>query len=55
LIAAAFELVGDLNQAHKLADAAAKEIRGPSSLINTNDTLGHAAVLAIFDKALDAD
>ena len=55
LIAAAFELVGDLNQAHKLADAVAKDIRGPSSLINTNDTLGHAAVLAIFDTALAAD
>jgi len=55
LIAAAFELVGDLKQAHNLADAVAKEIRGPSSLINTNDTEGHAAVLAIFDKVLAGD
>lgn len=28
--------------------------RGPSSLINTNDSEGHAAVLALFDKALAA-
>jgi len=55
LIAAAFEFVGDLKQAHNLADAVAKEIRGPSFLINTNDTKGLAAVLAIFDEALAAD
>ena len=52
LTAAAFELVGDLKQAKRLADNLAKEIRGPSSLINTNDTGGHAAVLAVFDRAL---
>ena len=55
LVAAAFELVSDLSQAHDLADAAAREIRGASSLINTNDTGGHAAVLAVFDKAMAAD
>ena len=52
LVAAAYELVSDLSQAHDLADAAAREIRGSSSLINTNDTGGHAAVLALFDKAI---
>ena len=52
LIAAAFELVGDVKQAHNLAEAVAREIRCCSSLINTNDTEGHAAVLALFDKAL---
>jgi hypothetical protein len=55
LVAAAFELVSNLSQAHDLADAAAREIRGSPSLINTNDTRGHAAVLALFDKALAAD
>jgi hypothetical protein len=55
LIAAAFELVGDIKQAHDLAEAVAREIRCCSSLINTNDTEGHAAVLALFDKALVAD
>jgi hypothetical protein len=54
LVAAAFELVGDLKHAHILADAVAKEVHGPSSLINTNDSEGHAAVLAVFDKALAA-
>ena len=52
LVAAAFELVGDLKQAHNLADAVAREVCGPSSLIHTNDTEGHAAVLALFDKVL---
>src|SRR5271169_4086438 len=55
LVAAAFELVGDPSQAHDLADAAAREIRGSPSLINSNDTRGHAAVLALFDKAMAAD
>jgi len=54
LVAAAFELVSDLSQAHDLADAAAREIRGSPSLINSNDNLGHAAVLALFDKTLAA-
>jgi hypothetical protein len=54
LVAAAFDLVGDIKQAHDLAGAAAREIRCTSSLINTNDTDGHAAVLALFDRALAA-
>ena len=55
LIAAAFELVGDIKQAHDLANAVAREIRCTSSLINTNDTEGHAAVLRLLDNALAAD
>ncbi len=54
LVAAAFELVGDIKQAHDLASSVAREIRCTPSLINTNDTEGHAAVLALFDKALAA-
>jgi hypothetical protein len=54
LVAAAFELVGDIKRAHDLANSVAREIRCTSSLINTNDTEGHAAVLALFDKALAA-
>ena len=54
LVAAAFELIGDIKRAHDLANVAAREIRCTSSLINTNDTEGHAAVLALFDKALEA-
>ena len=55
LVAVALELVSDLSQAHDLAAAAAREMRYCSSLINTNDTGGHVAVLALFDKALAAD
>ena len=52
LIAAAFELVADVNQARDLADAVAREIHGSSWLITTNDIGGHRAVLALFDQAL---
>ena len=34
LIAAAFELVGDIKQAHSLAEAVAREIRSPWDIIN---------------------
>jgi hypothetical protein len=54
LVAAAFELVGDIGRAHDLANAVAREIRCTSCLINTNDTEGHAAVLTLFDRALAA-
>ena len=55
IIAAAFELVGDVKQAHNLAEVVARKIRGDSSLVNTNDTKGRAAVLALFEKALAAN
>ena len=54
LVAAAFELVGDTRHAHDLASVTARAIRCTSSLIHTNDTEGHTAVLALFDKALAA-
>jgi hypothetical protein len=52
LIAAAFELVADVNQARDLADAAVREIHGSSWLITTNDIGGHRAVLVLFDQVL---
>ncbi len=52
LIAAALELVADVNQARDLADAIAKEFHGTSWLITTNDIGGHRAVLALFDFVL---
>jgi hypothetical protein len=52
LIAAAFELVADVNQARDLADAVARKIHGSSWLITTNDIAGHRAVLALFDQVL---
>ncbi len=52
LIAAAFELVADVNQARDLADAIARNAHGSSWLITTNDIGGHRAVLALFDQVL---
>ena len=54
LVAAAFELIGDIKQAYDLANVAARAIWCASALIKTNDTEGHAAVLALFDQALAA-
>jgi len=52
LIAAAFELVADVNQARDLADSIARKVHGSSWLITTNDIGGHRAVLALFDQVL---
>ena len=52
LIAAAHELVGDLCQAHHLADFAARKMHR-RSLSKLNDTQGHAAVLALFQGSID--
>jgi hypothetical protein len=52
LIAAAFELVADVNQARDLANAVVREFHGSSWLITTNDIGGHGAVVALFDQAL---
>ena len=52
LIAAAHELVGDLCQAHHLADFAARKMHR-RSLSKLNDMQGHAAVLALFQGSID--
>lgn len=52
LMAAAVELVADPKQARALAHAIAQETCGTNFLIHTNDVHGHAAALALFDKAL---
>ena len=55
---AAYDLVGDQKEATRIGDEAAKSIYRPcwrfASLHNINDRQGHAAVLAVFDKALQA-
>jgi hypothetical protein len=52
LVAAAFEFVEGLDEAHEFAAKAARKMHCCSSLINLNDIQGHAAVLAVFDEAL---
>jgi len=52
LMAAAVELVADPKQARALADVVAQETCGANFLVHTNDMNGHAAALALFDKAL---
>ena len=54
LIVAANELVGDLNLAHHLAASATRQLPC-CSLIKINDTQGHAAALALFEKAITAN
>ena len=55
---AAYDLVGDQNEATRIGNEVAKNIYRPrwlfANLPNINDRHGHAAVLAVFDKALAA-
>ena len=55
---AAYDLIGDQKEATRIGDEAAKSIYRPRwftvSLPKINDGQGHAAVLAAFDKALEA-
>jgi hypothetical protein len=52
LIAAAYELTHDYDTADHLAYEALRPQCGTSTLIYTNDTSGHAAVLELFDKVI---
>jgi hypothetical protein len=56
---AAYDIVGDRDQAARIARDVAKSIRRPrrwflGGVATINDIRGHAAVLAVFDKALQA-
>jgi hypothetical protein len=55
---AAYDLIGDRKEAMRIGNEVAKDIYRPRSrfdfLANINDSQGHAAVLAVFDKALPA-
>lgn len=55
LYRAAYDLVDDPKEATRIGDQVAKEVcprRWLGSLSTLNDWRGHAAVLAVFDKAL---
>jgi hypothetical protein len=54
---AAYDLVGDPEEATRIGDEVVKIVRPPGWLRPShvvNDARGHAVVLAIFDKALQA-
>jgi len=54
LIAAAYQLTHDLDEAYHLGHEALRPRYGPSTVIYTNDVRGHAAVLALFDEVIAA-
>jgi hypothetical protein len=54
LLAAAYELTGDFDQAQKVATGAMRPDIGATSLTHINDVEGHAAILKLFDRAIAA-
>ena len=54
VIAAAYQLTHDLDAAHQLRHDALRPRHGAATLIYANDTVGHAAVLALFDEVIAA-
>ena len=52
LIAAAYQLTNNETWAHELARNALLPLCGSNTLVLVNDHLGHAAVLALFEKAI---
>ena len=52
LIAAAYDIINDYQQAHHLAIDAVRPFQGTSTLVNINDVRGHAAVLTFLDEAI---
>ena len=55
LVAAACEFTNDLHLAHELAMTAMRPYVGATALTHINDTEGHAAVLTLFDIAIERD
>ena len=54
VIAAAYQLTHDLDEAYRLGHEALRPRYGPSTVIYSNDVRGHAAVLALFDEVIAA-
>ena len=54
LVAAAYELTGDLHWARQFATTAMRPLMGATSLTHINDAEGHAAMLDLFDLAIAA-
>ena len=54
VLAAAYQLTHDLDTAYKLGDEVLAPFCRPALLMDLNDTLGHAAVLTLFDDIIVA-
>ena len=54
VLAAACQLTHDLDTAYKLGDQVLAPFCRPALLMDLNDTLGHAAVLTLFDDIIVA-
>jgi hypothetical protein len=54
VIAAAYQLTHDFDAAYKLGHDLLSPIFHPATLMQVNDTKGHAAVLALFDQVTAA-
>ena len=54
LLAAAYELTGDVDRAQKVAAGAMRPVIGATSLTYINDVEGHTAILTLFDRAIAA-
>jgi hypothetical protein len=54
VLAAAYQLTHDLDTANKLGDEVLAPFCRPALLMQLNDTLGHAAVLTLFDDVIAA-
>jgi hypothetical protein len=54
LIMAAYQITSDRQEAVGLAIKAMRPLHGSATLMQINDTSGHAAVLALFDEVIAA-
>ena len=54
VIAAAYQLTHDFDAADRLGFEALRPRYGPVTVMHVNDTIGHAAVLALFDEVIAA-
>ena len=54
LIAATYQLTNDRSWAHELAFNALQPLCGSNTVVLMNDHRGHAAILALFDEAMEA-
>ena len=54
VIAAAYQLTHDFDIANRLGHEALRPRYGAATVIYVNDTIGHAAVLALFDEVIVA-
>ena len=54
VIASAYQLTHDFDAAHQLGHEALRPRYGATTVIYLNDTIGHAAVLALFDEVIAA-